>query len=105
MFRRTTSTGVFGAGFTVGVFGAAFGVFSLLRVCPATLRKFGSPTHVFLSGQAFFKLTEQLVCLILELELETVTTLCCFLHDSLSLHVLCAAICLNTHDYGVRKSM
>ena len=96
LFRQTTSTGVFGAGFTVGVFGAAYGVFSLLKVCSMILRKFGSPIHVFLSGQAFFRLTEQFVCLILELESDTVTTLCCFHYDPLSLHKLCEAICPNT---------
>jgi hypothetical protein len=63
-----------------------------------TLRKFGSPTHVYLSGQAFFRLTERFVGLILELESETVTTLCCFHYDSLSLHKLYEAICPNTHD-------
>ena len=82
LFRRTTPTGVFGAGFTVGVFGAAYGIFSLIKVCSMALRNFGSPTHVLLPGQAFFGLAEQFVCLILELESETVPTLCC-LHMTL----------------------
>jgi len=98
LFRRTTSTAVFGTGVTVGVFGATYGVYSLLRVCSMTLRKFGSPTHVYLSGQALFWLTERFVGLILELESETVTTLCCFHYDSLSLHKLYQVICPNKHD-------
>src|SRR5258708_25918889 len=95
MFRRTNSTGVFGAGFTVGVCGAAYGIFSLLKVCSMMLRKFGSPTHVLLPGQAFVGLTEQFVCLILELESETVITLYCFHYDPLSLHKPCVTICPN----------
>ena len=83
-FRQTTSTGLFGAGVTAGVFGATFGIYSLLRVCSMTLRKFGSPTHVKLAGQAFCRLTERFVGLILELESETVTTLCYFHYDFLS---------------------
>ena len=99
LFRRTTPTGVFGAGFTVGVFGAAYGIFSLLKVCSMALRNFSSPTNVLLAGQAFFGLTEQFDCPILEFESETVIMPCCSHYDPLSLHKLCEAICPNTHDY------
>ena len=70
-----------------------------------TPQNFGSPTHAYLSGQAFFRLTEGFVGLILILKSETVTTLCCFHYDSLSLHKFYEEICPNTHESELRDGL